>query len=313
MAIESAIKSIAKATLPASTVEYLKRVRRSLGKETWPPVPFDNRYPWLNYTFSELFNRMPRTRAYPQYIWGVMQGAALAKVLGLPKVSVIEFGVAGGHGLLALETISEAIERRTNVCIDVFGFDSGLGLPKPEDFRDQPNMWFEGQLPMDEAKLKTRLHRGKLCLGQVKETIPTFIAGNPAPVAFVSFDLDLYSSTCDAMSIFKSNHASLLPRVVSYFDDIFGHTYNDYCGERAAIREFNNSNTPCKICPIHGLRYFIPSFARGDLWPDGIYFAHFFEHPAYKRLDSFKKVLVRDLDGRNFEHTCPPDPMRAAR
>ena len=81
----------------------------------------------------------------------------------------------------------------------VFGFDSGVGLPKPEDFRDQPNMWFEGQLPMDRAKLEPKLRRGKLCLGPLKETISTFIAGNPAPVGFASFDVDLYSSTRDAL------------------------------------------------------------------------------------------------------------------
>src|SRR6266852_2227376 len=248
MAIALTIKSIAKAILPRNTIEYLKRMRLLLGGETWPPVPVDNAYSWLNYTFSELFKLTKG--AYPQYAWGVTQGAALAKVLGLPRVSVIEFGVAGGSGLLALETISEAIERRTNIGIDVFGFDSGVGLPKPEDFRDQPNMWFEGQLPMDRAKLEPKLCRAKLCLGPVKETIPTFIAGNPAPVAFVSFDLDLYSSTRDALFIFKSNYVYLLPRVVSYFDDIFGHTYSDYFGERAAITEFNSSNSTRKICPI---------------------------------------------------------------
>ena len=271
-------------------------------------VPFDNMYPWLNYTFSELFKLTQGE--YPYYAWGVTQGAALAKVLGLPRVSVIEFGVAGGSGLLALETISEAIERRTNIGIDVFGFDSGAGLPKPEDFRDQPNMWFEGQLPMDRAKLEPKLRRAKLCLGPVRETIPTFIAGNPAPVAFASFDLDLYSSTRDALLIFKSNYAYLLPRVVSYFDDIFGHTYNDYCGERAAITEFNTSNSTRKICPIYGLRYFIPRFARDDQWPDGLYFSLFFEHPLYSRLDSLNKVVVQDIDGTLLwrdVRSVPPD------
>jgi hypothetical protein len=305
MAIVPAIKSIAKAVLPRNTVEYLKRRRA----EYWPPVPFDNMYPWLNYTFSELFELTKGT--YPMYTWGAIQGAALAKVLGLPRVSVIEFGVAGGSGLLALETISEAVEQRTNVGIDVFGFDSGVGLPKPEDYRDQPNMWFEGQLPMDKAKLEPKLQRAKLCLGPVKEAIPAFIAGKPAPVAFVAFDLDLYSSTRDALSIFKSNHAYLLPRVISYFDDIFGHTYNEYCGERAAINEFNNFNTTGKICSIHGLRYFIPYFARGELWPDAMYFFHFFEHPSYNKLDSLNKVIVRDIDGRDvWQHNAPsPDPF----
>jgi hypothetical protein len=296
MAIARVVKSVAKATLPSNTIEYLKRMRLLLRGEVWPPVPFDNLYPWLNYTFSNLL-KLNKSAYRPQYVWGVAQGAALAKVLGLPKVSVIEFGVAGGFGLLALERISEAIERRIGIGIDVFGFDSGVGLPKPEDFRDQPNMWFEGQLPMDKAKLEPRLHRAKLCLGPVKETVPAFIAGNPAPVAFISFDLDLYSSTRDALLIFKSNYAYLLPRVVSYFDDICGYTYNEYCGERAAITEFNSSNSSRKICPIHGLRYFIPRFARGDLWPDGMYLSHFFEHPLYNRPDTLTRCVSLDIDG----------------
>ena len=303
MAIAPALKSIAKAILPSNTVEYLKRMMPS--GDNWPPVPFDNMYPWLNYTFSVL--KSERCAQSPQYAWGVMQGAALAKVLGLPRVSVIEFGVAGGHGLLALETISEAIERKTNIGIDVFGFDSGVGLPKPEDFRDQPNMWFEGQLPMDRAKLEAKLCRAKLCLGPVKETIPAFIAGNPSPVAFASFDLDLYSSTRDALLLFQSGYAYLLPRVVSYFDDICGFTYNDYCGERAAIAEFNTSKNTCKICPIYGLRYFIPRFARDDLWPDGMYFAHFFEHPLYNTLDSLNKVVATDING-TWLWAPPPRP-----
>ena len=271
--MEPALKSIAKTILPRNTIAYLKRMTR---RESWPPVPFDNTYEWLNYVFSELHKDGTFTHCPPQYAWGVMQGAALAKVLGLPRVSVIEFGVAGGRGLLALEKISEVIERKANIGIDVFGFDSGVGLPKARDFRDQPNMWLEGQFPMDRAKLESKLSRAKLCLGPVKETIPRFVAGNLAPVGFVSFDLDLYSSTRDALLLFKSDYASLLPRVVSYFDDIFGHTYNDCCGERAAITEFNSFDSAAKICPIYGLKYFVPRFARSDLWPDGMYFAHFF-------------------------------------
>ena len=297
MAIAPALRSVAKAILPKHAVEYLRRIRG----ENWPPVPFDNLYPWLNYTFSELFKKELLKNECcaqkPQYAWGVLQGASLAKVLGIPRVSVIEFGVAGGLGLLALETISEVIERKTNIGIDVFGFDSGVGLPKPEDFRDQPNLWFEGQLPMDRAKLEPKLRRANLYLGLVKETIPAFIAGNPSPVAFASFDLDLYSSTRDALLLFKSDYAYLLPRVVSYFDDICGWSYNDYCGERGAIAEFNTSNDTRKICPIYALRYFIPRFARNDLWPDGMYFAHFFEHPLYGTRDSLNKPIVVDVNG----------------
>jgi hypothetical protein len=290
MAFDSALKPIAKAILPRRAVKHLRRIIHKVR-----PPPFDNTYPWLNYTFSELL-KDERCEPKPWYAWGVIQGAALAKVLGLPRISVIEFGVAGGRGLLALEAIAELVERKTNIGIDVFGFDSGIGLPKPEDFRDHPNLWFQGQFRMDRARLESKLRRAKLCLGPVKETIPLLIAGNPAPVAFVSVDLDLYSSTRDALILFKSNYAHLLPRVVSYFDDIFGYTFNDHCGERAAIAEFNSSSSARKICPIYGLRYLIPRFARDDAWPDGMYFAHFFEHPFYNTQDALSPLSALPSD-----------------
>src|SRR5438132_1216474 len=203
MTMRRIIKRIATKILPQDAVDKLRR-----------PIAFDNTYSWLNHTFAELV-KDARCRERPQYGWGVMQGAALAKILGVPKISVIEFGVAGGFGLLALESIAAAIEIITNVHIDVFGFDTGVGLPKPADFRDQPNMWFEGQLPMDRDRLISALSRARLYLGPVDETIPSFIASDPAPIAFVSFDLDLYSSTRDALTLFQADHSNLLPRVTS--------------------------------------------------------------------------------------------------
>jgi hypothetical protein len=279
------IKRIAKTVLPSRAVEMLRA-----------PMAVDNTYPWLNRTFSDLM-KDDRCKQRPQYLWGVMQAAVLANVLKIPRISVIEFGVAGGFGLLALESIAERIEKITDTAIDVLGFDTGVGLPKPEDFRDQPNMWFEGQLPMDRARLESALRRASLHLGPVSQTVPSFIASNPAPVGFVSFDLDLYSSTREALRLFEMNYQHVLPRVTAYFDDIFGHTYNDFCGERLAIKEFNERHDLRKVCPIYGLRYFISSPTSADLWPDAMYFGHFFEHPLYNALDSVNKGVIMDIRG----------------
>jgi hypothetical protein len=73
MAIAPALRSIAKAILPRKTVEYLKRRLPSV--EIWPPVPFDNMYPWLNYTFSELVKN-ERCAQRPQYAWGGHAGCS---------------------------------------------------------------------------------------------------------------------------------------------------------------------------------------------------------------------------------------------
>ena len=48
---------------------------------------------------------------------------------------MLEFGVAGGAGLLSLERIAELVEGLTGVEIEVHGFDTGTGLPAPKDYR----------------------------------------------------------------------------------------------------------------------------------------------------------------------------------
>jgi hypothetical protein len=83
----------------------------------------------------------PQISTRAPYIWGVLQGVALGKVLGMDRVSVLEFGVAGGRGLLALEHIAASVEEMLKIQIDVYGFDTATGLPKPQDYRDCPNVW----------------------------------------------------------------------------------------------------------------------------------------------------------------------------
>jgi len=253
----------------------------------------------LNYAFLKIM-RNGKCADKPMYVWGILQAAALAKVLGFGRISVVEFGVAGGFGLLSAEVTAHSVERLADIEIDIYGFDTGVGLPKPVDIRDQPNMWFEGQLPMDKPKLECALTKAKLVIGPVSETLPSFIGLNPAPIGFVSIDVDLYSSTVDALSVFRADHDRLLPRVITYFDDIDGHTYNEFCGERLAINEFNSSSSARKICPIHGLRYFLPRNQFQELWVDGMYWAHLFEHPLYSRLDSYNKPVRSDITGTDL-------------
>ena len=281
----------------------LRALALLLGVESYPPVQFDNSYAWLNHTFLEL---LPTSRSAqkPMYLWGVLQAAALANVLKIGRIAVLELGVAGGFGLLSLEAAAMEVKTKTEIEIEVFGFNSGEGLPKPQDVRDQPNMWFEGQLPMDRDALEAKLHTAKLVIGPVKDTISSFIQKSPAPIGFVSFDLDLYTSTRDSLALFNAAHDRLLPRVSCYFDDIFGHTYNDYCGERLAIAEFNDRHEKVKICPMHGLRYFLPRLVSLDLWPDCMFYAHSFDHPRYSELDSINKAIITDVDGLDIRR--PP-------
>jgi hypothetical protein len=277
--------------------------RRYFGE--WHEVPFDNTGAWVGYAFQELM-KDDLCRRKPMYAWGVLQGAALGKVLGMKKVSALEFGVAGGAGLLSLERIALKAAKMIDIGIDVYGFDTGIGLPKPEDHRDQPNMWFEGQLPMKPQTLKTLLTTASLRLGPVSQTVPAFL-GEAAPVAFISFDLDLYSSTRDAFAVFRGSHECLLPRVLAYFDDILGHTYNDFAGERLAISEFNAENATAKLSPVYGLRFSVPQrFMNLPCW-DCFYYAHFFQHPRYCVPDSYDKAVYTDEHGHDVRQPLASD------
>jgi hypothetical protein len=261
-------------------------------------VPFDNRYTWLGAALEKLM-RDPLCAKRPNYLWGVLQGVALGKVLGMESVSIIEFGVAGGAGLLALERIAAHVEEMLKIGIEVYGFDTGTGLPKPQDYRDCPNIWLgEGQFPMDKKNLEKRLERAALKLGPIAETVPAFLRSSPAPVAFVSFDVDLYSSTRDALKLFEAEHSRLLPRVLCYFDDIIGLTYSDYNGERLAISEFNSSHAMRKLSPLYGLKFFVPMKHARSPWPELFYFLHIHDHPLYNEPDEVLKPTLMDIEHR---------------
>ena len=73
-------------------------------------------------------------------------------------------------------------------------------------FANQAFAWMRpGCAPVSQAR--------QLVLGDVNETIGPFLASRPAPVGFVSVDVDLYSSTMSALKLFDGEAAALLPRV----------------------------------------------------------------------------------------------------
>lgn len=220
--------------------------------------------------------------ARPQYAYGVYSAAQLAQALGLPGISVAEFGVAGGTGLLALEKIAREVSQALNYRIDVYGFDAGTGMPEASDYRDLPHVWAKGFYKMDVDRLKARLTTAELILGDVARTSVEFISrGDVMPVGFIGFDLDYYSSTVHALRVFDGPTGTRLPRVLCYFDDVIWpeHAYyNDFVGELLAINEFNEAHRGRKICRIHLLRHTRLNQAP---WNDQMYVMHDFEHPLY--------------------------------
>jgi hypothetical protein len=159
----------------------------------------------------------------PAYLLGLLFGAQRALEEGVREISVIEFGVAGGSGLLILQQEAEAVEKELGVSIRVYGFDNGAeGLPEfIGDYRDHPDMWRPGDFPMDESLLKSKLApRTTLILGDVTRTVSTFYNDPQVPpVGFVAFDLDLYSSTTQALRILSMPEKRVLDHVPIYFDE----------------------------------------------------------------------------------------------
>jgi hypothetical protein len=221
----------------------------------------------------------------PNYGHCMLHAAMLAHSLGLPRISVIEFGVAGGNGLVAMEHHAELVRKETGIECAIYGFDTGSGLPPPRDYRDIPYLYAVGDFQMDIPKLQARLKSAKLILGDVAETVDYFVERiNPPPIGFIAFDLDYYWSTAAALKVFEVEQRYLLPRVACYFDDIVGDidwAYNEFTGMLLAIKEFNDAHQDIKIAPVNGLRF---SGLRVPLgWHEKIYVAHMFAHSDYGR------------------------------
>jgi len=233
----------------------------------------------------------------PNYAYLVYQAAKQAARLGEPRVSLLEFGVAGGAGLRAMEHHAVQAEKIFPVKIELYGFDTGEGLPPPEDYRDLPYHWKANFFKMDVADLKKNLKRSTLVLGNVADTVGTFIEQyNPAPIGAVSQDLDYYSSTMAAFKLFDADNTRFLPRVICYFDDTIGgdaELYNDFTGERLAIHEFNATHSMAKMSPA----YYLTAMPLAPVWHHRIWSLHYFDHPKYNTFISEENQQLT-LSGR---------------
>jgi hypothetical protein len=197
----------------------------------------------------------------PQYLFGLLAGALQALEQGVTRFTAMEFGVARGDGLVAMQNEAAAVENKTGVKIDVVGFDTGGGLtPTLPDFRDHVDIWAPGDYPMDIPQLRSRLLPTTcLVLGDLSETAPKwFEAEVSAPIGFLSVDVDLYSSTKAALSVLVSGSARMLYHVPMYVDDIDMIQTHSKGGELLAIKEFNDENEDVFIDWWRGTKAFRP-------------------------------------------------------
>jgi hypothetical protein len=260
--------------------------------ERWDPTQTSALYAWCVET---------GVRTRPQYLWPLLHATHAARALGLAEIAALEFGVAGGNGLLALERAASAATELSGTEVRIFGFDTGTGMPQPADPRDAPWLLEPSYFEMDEAALRARLRSSQLVLGEVSETVGEWSASGHPPIGFISFDLDYYSSTIEALKVVDGDAQRLLPRVPCYFDDLFGYGWTDFTGERAAIDEFNEGHDHRKIGKIHGLRYELPAAEFAQAWHEKLYVVHVFDHPRYAEREG-------KVDERWFEaHRLHPE------
>jgi tetratricopeptide (TPR) repeat protein len=221
----------------------------------------------------------------PAYAYGLFRAARLAKRLDVDRITTMELGVAGGRGLLALERHARDVGRLFDVRVDVYGLDTGEGLTAPQDHRDLPYQFAEGNYAMDEDKLRSRLKRAELILGDAAQTFGELLSRDLAPIGFISFDMDLYSPTAAVLEQCgdAAEHKRFLPRVACYFDDVVGshrgQDYNEFTGELLAIREFNEASAGTKIAEDRAFRALPLNFG----WHHSCYVMHRFTHPDYDR------------------------------
>jgi len=246
------------------------------------------------------FDVVPRRH----YAYGTLAAADLAKERGLDCITVVEFGVADGAGLLNLCHIAEQVTSITGIRVEVVGFDSGRGMPPPRDYRDHPDLYQAGDFPMNTARLRQALPpNGQLVLGAFGDTVPHFIRqlSARAPIGFAAIDVDYYSSAVDALALFRDREPRLyLPATLLYFDDIVQVTNSRFTGELLAIEEFNASNPMRKIDRhrfLRGERIF-----KSARWIDQFYVLHVLDHPIMQpaRATRPPKVYV-DADGESVD------------
>jgi hypothetical protein len=262
----------------------LHKVPRRLGRVLYERFPEPLHLNILS-TFVALFGNYKTKIDFDlvvrqQYAFSLWKTAELARDQGLKSVTVIEFGVAAGAGLVNICGISQKITKLTGVEFQIFGFDSGRGMPPARDHRDHPEIFSEGSYPLiDRSALMRALPpNARLILGDIEDTLPPFLAGLSAssPVGFVVVDVDYYSSAKECLNVFLGAADNYLPWTLVYLDDTGFESANPWAGELLAVREFNEENEMRKIHLHTGLRH--KRLFKHTSWLDQIYLLHVLDH-----------------------------------
>lgn len=192
----------------------------------------------------ELYNKFILKKTFrPEYEILIDYYLSKEENKNLDHISIIEFGVASGNSLKYLEDLKIKFEKRYNVEIRLFGFDTFEGMPKTENIYDQSYDWNKGDYSSDYNKVLSKVKSANLIKGDIKNTVTyeLFESLKISNILIVIFDLDYFSSTNSSFKIFENSFSSfMMPRVGLFFDNI--HSSSEISGEYYSIQKFNNEN-----------------------------------------------------------------------
>jgi hypothetical protein len=231
----------------------------------------------------------------PNYAYGMLRAADLARFLGKKAVTVCEFGVATGNGLMNMVEIAELVQAETGVEVRVVGLDTGEGLPPIADYRDHPELWSAGDFAMtNKDDLRKRVDgRAELIFGDIKDTVDGFVDSldEAAPLGFVSIDVDIYSGSKSALRALKGRPELYTPAVSMYCDDVRFFFANRWCGELLAIAEFNEENSVRKIDEDRSLG---DRPCRSEPWYRSMFVCHVLDHETRCKPRSREGLSIQD-------------------
>jgi hypothetical protein len=215
----------------------------------------------------------------------MLRAADVAKYFGKKQVTVVEFGVASGNGLLNMINLAPEIEKETGVELRIVGFDTGKGLPPVKGYKDHPELWNSGDFAMEDhdGLMRKLAGRAEIIWGDIAETIGPFTdAIDPeAPLGFISVDVDIYSATKSALQCLTGRSENYNPAVSMYFDDVSFFFANEWSGELLAISEFNSAHELRKIGRDRSLPGRRPT--KAEQWYSAMYVCHVLDHEARQR------------------------------
>jgi hypothetical protein len=216
------------------------------------------------------------------YAYGMLRAADMARFMGKRKVTVCEFGVASGDGLINMAELAGTIRIETGIEMRVVGLDSGQGLPVVDGYKDHPELWSRGDFPMTgREELQRRIgDKAELILGDIADTVGGFVASldAEAPLGFISVDVDIYSGAKSALRSLAGRPELYTPAVGIYCDDTQFFFANRWCGELRAIEEFNEEHALRKIDEDRSLPGRRPD--RTAAWYRAMFVCHVLDHEA---------------------------------